>query len=235
MTEVCGVSGFRHSCFFRAGVFRHSNFRTNNVLPAVLALLGFVFLPIDATAGTGRLAGPDRIPGVRESGWRTAVYVGRFTETRFLQNLRGTIRFGNSHVGAVSLSRAWRPLWNERMVWEGEVQAAKHWGRQSHAEVNGAVLLRWLRFPWDPWVETSIAYGIGLSFASSTPRLERKRHDETSRDLLFMPFEIAAGLPQRRGEIFVRLHHRSGGYDIYRRGGGSNFVAAGWRWRAHPR
>ena len=196
----------------------------------LIILVGICFLRSNALSEPGYGTGHGSIPVLSERGWRMAAYAGRFTETRFGEILRGDIEFGDSYVGAVSVSRPWPALWRGRMAWEGEIQAALHGGRQSHAELNGAVLLRWLRFPWDRWLRTSIAYGIGLSFASSTPRLERKRHDRTSRDLLFMPFEIAAGLPRRRGEVFARIHHRSGGFDVYSRGGGSNVVAVGWRW-----
>lgn len=78
---------------------------------------------------------------------------------------------------------------------------------------------------------STIALGIGPSFASSTPRLERQRLRRTSRQMLFMPFEITAGTPDRRWEAFTRIHHRSGGFDVITRGSGSNLVTLGLRMR----
>jgi hypothetical protein len=75
----------------------------------------------------------------------------------------------------------------------------------------------------------TIALGIGPSIALETPAIERERHERTSRRMLFMPFEITAGAPQGQWEAFIRVHHRSGGFDVISRASGSNHVAAGAR------
>lgn len=168
-------------------------------------------------------------PQAAETGrWQLAVYAGRFTETRFLEVVRLETRFRDSEIAAVALTRRLSD-WGPWVRWESEVQAAVHWGLQDHAECNAAILLRWKRFPWNDLLTTTVALGIGPSFASSTPRLERERHERTSRQLLFMPFEITAGSPRRAWALFLRVHHRSGAFDIVSRGGGSNLVAAGVR------
>jgi hypothetical protein len=160
--------------------------------------------------------------------WRVSVYSGRHTDTRFLEIIQGETRFRDSYMAAVALSRTWA-TWADYAEWDAEVQVAKHWGRQHHGEFNAAVLLRWIRFPWDQHLSTTIALGIGPSFASSTPKVERDRGKDTARRLAFMPFEITAGPPDRRWEGFVRVHHRSGAFDTISRGTGSNFVAGGIR------
>ncbi len=162
------------------------------------------------------------------AGWKVGAYAGRHTATRFLEIVQGETRFRDSYMAAFALSRTWA-RWADFAEWDGEVQVAKHWGRQHHGELNAAVLLRWIRFPWDHRMSTTIALGIGPSIASSTPNVERDRGKQTARRQLFMPFEITAGPPDRRWESFVRVHHRSGGFDVISRGTGSNFVAGGLR------
>ncbi len=171
----------------------------------------------------------DHAPYARESsGWAAAVYVGRHTDTRFIEIIQGETRFRDSYVTAVALSRTWA-RWADVAVWDAEIQFAKHAGRQHHGEINAAILLRWIRFPWDQQWRTSIALGIGPSIASSTPKIERDRGKRTARRLAFMPFEITAAPLQGRWEGFVRVHHRSGAFDTISRGTGSNFVAGGVR------
>ena len=177
-----------------------------------------------ATGQAAATSAPDEERGP----WKTALYVGRHTDTRFLQIVQGETRFRDSYVAALALSRTWA-TWADLADWEAEVQVAKHWGRQHHGELNAAVLLRWVRFPWDHRLRTTIALGIGPSVASSTPKVERDREKETARRLAFMPFEITAGSPDRQWEGFVRVHHRSGVFDTISRGTGSNFVAGGIR------
>ena len=170
----------------------------------------------------------DETPSKDADRRRVAAYAGRHTSTRFLEIVQGETRFRDSYMAAVALSRTWA-RWGDFAEWDGEVQVAKHWGRQHHGELNAAVLLRWIRFPWDHRMSTTIALGIGPSIASSTPTVERDRGKETARRQLFMPFEITVGPPDRRWESLVRVHHRSGGFDTISRGTGSNFVAGGLR------
>lgn len=174
------------------------------------------------------LVPPEGLRADPPEGWRAGAYVGRHTATRFLEIVRGETRFRDSHVAALTLSRTWA-RWADVAEWEIEAQAAGHWGGQHHAELNAALLLRWIRFPWDRRLQPSVALGIGPSVASSTPKIERARGKRTARRLAFMPFEIAVGPADRRWDAFVRVHHRSGAYDTISRGTGSNFVACGFR------
>ena len=162
--------------------------------------------------------------------WRVAVYGMQFTETRFVEIVRSHTRFRASWAGAVAGSRLLRAWVNGRIGLEGEVQAAGHVGEQKHLEINAALLLRGRLAVLPGELHLSMAHGLGPSIASSTPRIERERHDETSRRLVFMPSEISLGTPCRSREAFIRIHHRSGVFDLVSRGGGSNLVGAGFRW-----
>ncbi len=167
--------------------------------------------------------------GEEAASWSLSAYAGAVTTTRFNEIVRLEADPRGSYVAALAAGRT--VLRHEPFArWEAEVQLARHWGKQHHWETNAALLLRWTRFPWDDYLSTTIAIGVGPSWAWRTPALERERHKRTSRRLAFMPFEITAGPPGRsEWEAFFRVHHRSGAFDLFSRGGGSNFIAAGFR------
>ncbi len=160
--------------------------------------------------------------------WRWGLYAGRYTDTRFVEIVRGQTDFKKSTVGAVMVSRkvaATTPY----AEWDVELGLARHWGLQHHYEVNAALMLRVVPWPHAENWRLSAGLGIGPSLATATPRIERARGGRTSRRLLFMPFEVTLGPSSGRSAIFARVHHRSGGFDVASRGRGSNFVAVGGR------
>jgi len=115
---------------------------------------------------------------------------------------------------------------------EGEGQVVKHWGDQDHFEFNALLVLRWLPFPWDRYLNTSFAVGEGLSYATDDPELEVEKHDRTARLLNYLMFELAFGVPQQPPwTMFIRVHHRSGVFGLFDGvSGGSNVVGLGLRY-----
>ena len=193
--------------------------------PVFKSALPWLVLTLLLVAGRVRADFED---GQANHAMRLAIYAVRYTDTRFLGILQGHVDARNAYAAAFAVSRRVRKL-TSALELDGELQVAGHWGRQDHWEVNAALMARWTRFPWSRRLSTTIAYGLGPSIALSTPLLEREAHDRTSRRLVFMPFEITAGTPDRRLEAFLRVHHRSGAFDVISRGGGSNLVGAGVR------
>ncbi len=115
-----------------------------------------------------------------------------------------------------------------------EANAAFHAGLQRHPEVSAALLIRWHRFPWDRYVNTTVAFGLGPSYAFRTPRVEEHPRRPASRLLVFMPVEITFAPPQDRDpswELLLRVHHRSGAFRLVSDARGSNFVSTGVRYR----
>ncbi|MDW7708855.1 MAG: hypothetical protein SCH98_00160 [Deferrisomatales bacterium] len=115
--------------------------------------------------------------------------------------------------------------------WEAEVQAVKHMGLQTHGEANGLVILRWLAFPWNAYLPTSVAVGDGLSYATRVPEVEIRRHGRSTRLLNYLLFEITLALPgEQRWSLSLRQHHRSGVFGLHDGvHGGSDFWGAGLR------
>lgn len=165
--------------------------------------------------------------------WSVFAYGGQWTDTRFVHILRGRTEFRRSHVWVLGGSRTLLDF-GRHLGTEGEVNIAGHTGLQHHAEVNTAFILRWRSFPWDRYVDTSLAYGLGLSLASERPSIEEEPRRSASRLLLFMPAELTFAPPKAHHspwEAMLRIHHRSGAFGWFRDAGGSNFLSLGVRYR----
>ncbi len=164
--------------------------------------------------------------------WTLTGLVGQYDDSRFVDILAldgGDVRA--SYLGALILARD-LGTWPGPVAWEGELQAVRHWGRQSLWESNVAVTVRWNHFPWDDWIDTSAAFGQGVSFASHRPPLEQENDGETRRMLHYMHAELAFRPPgNQRLSLVARVHHRSGVFGVYGVSGGSNFLTTGLRYR----
>lgn len=162
------------------------------------------------------------------SSLRWSLYVGRHTDTRFVDILRGDTDFQDSYVGVVMVTRQVAD-WPPYAEWDAEAGAARHWGMQQHVEVNAAIMLRVIPWPEAANWRLTAGLGIGPSWASATPRVERAREGRTARRLLFMPFEVTVAPVDSDLALCARVHHRSGGFDVFSRGRGSNFLGLGAR------
>jgi hypothetical protein len=140
----------------------------------------------------------------------------------------------DSGLAVVALGRPVAHL-GEHIRLEVEGQLGKHFGEQDHFELNGAVFARWLTFPWDERLDTSVALGEGLSYASDIPELEERTHPErgTARLLNYLAFELEVSPPAApRWGFVARLHHRSGVFGLFDGvRGASDFFGIGLRRR----
>ncbi len=166
--------------------------------------------------------------------WFISLYGGQFSDNALLDIMRLKTRFEDSYVYVLSFGKE-IGRYNDRIGYELEGQFATHNGRQSHQEINGAVSLRWLPFPWDRHLDTSFAFGNGLSYATEEPPLEiEDSYDNKSSQWLYYLFvEFAFALPDHRHwELFIRVHHRSGVFGLFHDvDSGSNFIGSGLRYR----
>jgi hypothetical protein len=115
---------------------------------------------------------------------------------------------------------------------EVEGQIVKHSGRDHHLELNALIVERWTYFPWDYYINTSLAAGQGLSYATDIPEIEKLHHDKTSRFLGYLMFEIALSIPRfQQWSLITRIHHRSGAYGLFNGvHGASNALGFGIRY-----
>lgn len=166
--------------------------------------------------------------------WFTSIYAGRFSNNAFHEIIRSQTKFEDSDVYVLSVGKE-LCVWKKHLGMELEGQIGTHNGIQDHSEVNASFTLRWLTFPWDRYLDTSLAYGNGLSFAFERPALEKIHSDDdnTSQLLYYFLAELAVTVPKlSKWDVFLRIHHRSSAWRLV--GGylaGSNFVGMGLRYR----
>jgi len=147
--------------------------------------------------------------------WAFSLYWARLTHGTLQETVTFQTGFTDADLVVGALSRRIGSL-KGYMDFELEGQVAKHFGDQDHWEFNGLVVARWLPFPWDHVIDTSLAVGEGLSYATETPEVEARRHDETSKLLDYLMFEIAFSLPSLpEWSLITRIHHRSGAFGLF--------------------
>ncbi|MEM8709579.1 MAG: hypothetical protein AAGG01_01390 [Planctomycetota bacterium] len=174
-----------------------------------------------------------------------SVYAGPYTDNSLPEEilLFKPLSFEDATLVAASYGQIIaEPSPNYR--WELEGNVVQWLGDQDHQELGGLALFRWMSFPWDEFVDTSFAFGNGLSWATENPDLEAFFHPDTGTTQLLwhiaVEFELAR--PERlratspswldSWATFVRVHHRSGVFGTFDGvDGGSNVLALGLRYR----
>lgn len=166
--------------------------------------------------------------------WFASIYAGQYSNTALNEIIRLNTDFEHSHVYVLSLGKE-LGIYKDVIGYELEGQVAWHSGMQHHEEVNCAFTLRWLPFPWDDYLDTSFAFGNGLSYATDEPELEIREGDENKSNqvLYYILVELAFALPrQPQWNLFVRIHHRSSVFGVIDNiTTGSNFVGPGLRYK----
>jgi hypothetical protein len=116
--------------------------------------------------------------------------------------------------------------------WEREVNVARYFGDQDHWEFNVAPLVaRWTRMPFRDRVRSSVAFGLGLSYATQVPPVEVELEETSERLLVFWMMELALSPPEADWAVSLRIHHRSGAFGLVAEAGGMNAVTLGLRRR----
>jgi hypothetical protein len=167
-----------------------------------------------------------------EGRWYASLFGGEVGHGSLGDTFTGELEFKGSHhfVTAAVGKELW--TWRDMIRLETEGQVGQHWGDKSHNEFNAAFIVRWLPFWWDHIVDTSFAVGEGVSYATRTPSIEEEQHDETSKFLNYLMFDLEFTPPTPSPwSCFVRIHHRSGVdglFDDVR--GASNALAIGLKY-----
>lgn len=125
-----------------------------------------------------------------------------------------------------------RPLPALSLELEGQV--GRYFGDQTHWEVNALVAARYRLTGASDSLRASVAFGLGPSWASEEPPLERgiTENGDTARWLVYWYLEAAVAPPSwGPWSAVLRLHHRSGAYGWVAAEGGSNVPTLGVRRR----
>lgn len=132
----------------------------------------------------------------------------------------------DTYIGVVALSReVWR--YKQWLSFDLEGQVGKFFGDEHQWQFTGLIDGRWHKFPWNKYVNTSFAFGYGLSYNTEVSEVELRDDEDATRLLNYLLFELALGLPKYpRWDLVVRVHHRSEAYGLIGHAG-SNYVGAG--------
>ncbi len=208
----------------------------------VTMMAGYCFLPGSA--------GAEDEGGWRNwgAGWYVCAYLGQLTASDFSEVSSFQADLVPSYMLALAVGKeVWR--YKDLLGVELEAQVANYFNdyvfdsdspdessdlTQDHTEFNALFTVRWLKFPWDRHVDTSVAVGEGVSYATSVPAVETYRHgEETSKFLNYLMIESTFGLPALpKWQLVFRLHHRSGAWGLYNGvHGGSNTIGMGLRYQ----
>ncbi len=165
-----------------------------------------------------------------ENDWAVTLLGGQYSGSKLLK-LPGKVDFKDSYTAGLSLSYEFVD-WGKHMRWEVEGQVLKHIGEQEHVELVSSINVRWITFPWNRYLDTTVAFGGGLSLATEVPVLERRDPDNSDAAALlhYVMLEASFGLPNSRWSVVARVHHRSGIFGLFSHSG-SNVLSAGLRYR----
>ena len=167
--------------------------------------------------------------------WFTTVYGARISTQPGWEDIiidAPDTEFVDSYLVTVAVSRQYAERKEGALGIEAEGQVVKHFHDQTHWEFNALpVVLRWKRFPWSDRLNTSAAFGIGLSYATELPPVEVQLEGESHQWLVYWVMELTAGPLKSPWEVSLRLHHRSVAYGLMGDEGGMNAVGLGVRYR----
>ncbi|MBN1365044.1 MAG: tetratricopeptide repeat protein [Syntrophaceae bacterium] len=149
--------------------------------------------------------------------WMLTGYGAMLTPDSLGDTLTFRAKYEDSYIVVWAVSKRLYSFKKIPADFEMEGQVGKHFGDQKHVEFNVVpVVLRWNLFPWDAYVDTSFATGVGISYALETPKVEAIGVDHTPRLLGYLMFEFAFALPNvPRWSFVTRVHHRSGANGIF--------------------
>ena len=178
--------------------------------------------------GSGALADDDKIEAdIKRPKWFLTVYGGAHAQDDIGDVFTFNAKFeDNDYIAVLALAREfWH--YKEFISFEVEGQIGKHFNNDTFWEFNGLIIGRWHAFPWNKYVDTSIAVGDGLSYYTEVSKVEKEDDEDAQKTLNYLMFELALGLPQYpRWDLVVRIHHRSSIFGLYG-AGGSNYVCGG--------
>jgi len=150
--------------------------------------------------------------------WAVTPYVAWLSGDQLGDMLLFQAELSDNQVWVLALTRRLTTFYKD-VDWEVEAQVGKHGGPgpgMRHWEINGLTSLRWNRFIWDKYVDTSLAAGLGLSYATEKPEFEIEEHGATNRLLTYILVELTLSPPRYpQWAAVMRIHHRSSAYGTF--------------------
>ena len=175
--------------------------------------------------------------------WSVLFYVGATTKKELGTLIRGEYTSASETLYSTELAYT---LSKENIIRRflspvvGTIQLAGNFAyRIEHRDVPKSkegdlyVMFRWINFPWNNYVTTTLAAGEGISYVSHIPSIETDgtTSDDSRRLLNYLVFEATFALPSHpEWQLVGRIHHRSTAYGVFgNTNGGSNNIGLGVR------
>ena len=156
------------------------------------------------------------------------VFAGMVTDST-AGDVFAQLDFADSHLAVLAWNQTFSRSEGKPWSWEWEANLGKYWGDQDHWEANLALGGRWHRFPWNDTLNTSLAFGLGPSYASQVPPHEIARGGQSEKWLIYWYLELTLSPPGSDLAGVLRLHHRSDAYGLMGDTGSTNAVILGLR------
>jgi len=187
-------------------------------------------------ADASKAAATSAQPEAKKYDWAFTGYVAWLSGDQLGDMLLFQAELSNNKVWVAALTKRLMTFYKD-VDWEVEGQIAKHGGGDAsmyHWEINALTSVRWNRFIWDKYVDTSFATGLGLSYATEEPVFEIEEHGDTSKLLAYILVELALSPPKYpQWAAVMRIHHRSSAYGTFNDEiqGASNDLGFGIKYR----
>lgn len=155
--------------------------------------------------------------GIADSDWSATLYGAVLLKGNLSDGSLLYSGLEDSYLAVLALTRRMASYW-DKIDLELEGQIVKHFEEQEHWELNGLGVIRWLPFPWDKYLDTSFASGVGLSYATEIPKVEEERRGDgqTAKLLVYLMLELDVALPDSpHWSVITRIHHRSGAFGLF--------------------
>ena len=110
------------------------------------------------------------------------------------------------------IRRFFRPLFDTVQIASNFTYRHDYIHHDNVKEGNIYLIWRWTKFPWNNFLNTSLAIGDGLSYASHPPLADRepdKPEHDFSKLLNYLMLELTLAAPFKpQLQLVVRIHHR---------------------------
>lgn len=160
--------------------------------------------------------------------WQVSLYGGILAEDTLNDIFTFDADYTDDHTLVVAALAREIYRYRQLATLQLEGQVGRHFGQENdHWEFVVDLLARWHAFPWNRYLETTVAAGTGLSYYTRVSEVEKEHDDDAQRLLGYLAIELTFGLPQLpRWDLMIRVHHRSGAGNAIGPGY-SNFMCAG--------
>lgn len=169
-------------------------------------------------------------PNASAKQYSLTFYFGQMTSGEVASPFSQNIQFLDAYIIVGACAWTAKNFLNGALSMELEGQIGKYFGDQKNWEMNLAVAGRWKRFPWQRRVNTSLAWGIGPSYATEVPRVETVLSGSSKQWLIYWFGEITLGPPKSSWAGVLRIHHRSPGFGLFGTKGGANTLGIGLKY-----